>query len=160
MEEEYQPTKKEVLGEMWDGVRSSFTKEKASKVGKPFKEFGNAGLEVGWTLLTMPYVIPSFVRGCKDDAVKPSYEFDSNAEMVGAYTGCIGGLVADVGQIVGYAYAVKHDHPEILLIPVATNVASGLYEIGRKMYGNAKQRVLEKHKTGTLEETIETAKQE
>jgi hypothetical protein len=42
------------------------------------------------------------------------------------------------------------------LIPVATSVVSGIYEIGRKIYSNAKGRVLEKHKPESLEATFET----
>lgn len=59
-------------------------------------------------------------------------------------------------QVMGYSYAVEHDHPEALLIPIVTNVASGVYEAGRSVYDNARQRVLKKHKLGGLEATVQT----
>ena len=62
MTKEYEPTKKEVLSEMWNRIRNKFTKENASKVGKSLKNFGAyAGGKAG-VMLAIPYIIPTTVR--------------------------------------------------------------------------------------------------
>jgi len=166
MTDEYQSTRKEVLSEILNGVRSGvrskFTKENASKVGKSLKDFGAYAVGTGGRMLAFLYIAPTVVRIIRDPKPdKPdsdSSPYYSSAEIIGGYTGTIGGIVADFGQVVGYTYAATEDHPEFLLIPVATNVASGVYEIGRKIYSDAKERFLEKHKPEGLEATVETAK--
>jgi hypothetical protein len=156
MADEYQPTKREVLSEIWNGVRSKFTRENTSNVGKSLKDF--VGMYAVGTafMVGMPYAIPTYARGFKNHE-NSDYDLEMNAQIVGEIGGIVTGVVADIGQVVGYGYAVKEDHPEFLLIPVATNIASGVYEIGRKMYNNARQRVLDKHKSESLEATLETA---
>jgi hypothetical protein len=148
MAEEYQPTRIEILSEIWNGVR---------RCGKSLKDFGKYARKQGELMLTIPYIIPTAVRNIRNAKSDGDLSKYSLAKNIGGITGVIGGLVADIGQVVGYGYAVKEDHPEFLLIPVATNVASGVYEIGRKMYANARERVLEKHKPKGLEATLETA---
>ena len=73
----------------------------------------------------------------------------SESEEKGAWTGLISGVVIDLGQVVGYYYLAINDHPEVLRIPVATNVISGSYELVRFSYRNARrnarQRLLERH---------------
>jgi len=42
-----------------------------------------------------------------------------------------GGVASIIGlgfQAYGYMYAVKNDHPELLLVPITTNIISGIYE--------------------------------
>ena len=43
--------------------------------------------------------------------------------------GIFSGIAIDVAQVMGYAYVAENDHPELLLVPVVTNVLSGIYEI-------------------------------
>ena len=54
----------------------------------------------------------------------------------------------------GYYYAVKKGYPELLPIPIVTNVASGVYEITRTMYKRAKQRLLEENLSKNLESKV------
>jgi len=154
MTDEYQPTRKEVLSETWNGVRSKFTRENASKFGKSLKAFSEYTLGIGSLMLAIPYIVPTAVRNFRN--VDENTSKTTLAEDIGGYTGTACGILADIGQLGGYYYVAKEGYPEFLLIPVATNLASGIYEIGRKMYNDAKQRVLEKHKPEGLEATLET----
>ena len=157
MTKEYEPTKKEVLSEMWNGIRNKFTKENVSKVGKSLKDFGACAGGIAGVMLAIPYIIPTTVRDFRNS--NGDTGGNSLAQNIGGYTGVFSGLVADIGQVLGYSYAVKENHPEFLLIPIATNAASGAYEIGRKMYFNAKKRVLENYNSKDLEATLKAEEQ-
>ena len=211
MTEEYNPTKKEILNEMWGGITASSRrvthkvgksfkgisskagrslKETSNKIERSFKEtsyrvrksFKEAPYKVGRSLIIsgksfgftalltarLSHTLPTFIRyGCDANVKSDTNETPptqrkkslgefSRYEVISVVSGICSGLVVGVGgQLSGYVYALEKGYPEVLLIPVATNVASGAYEIGRKMYNNARQRVLEKHKTEGLEATIQ-----
>jgi hypothetical protein len=156
MPEEYQPTRKEVFGEMVNGVRQYFSGDNLKNIGSKLKQTGGNFLTAVGLVSVCPYILPTTIRGVKDAKTSSSGETEFDAtHHVGYSTGLLGGLALDVVQITGYSYAVENDHPEALLIPVVTNVASGVYEVGRSMYKNARERVLEKHKTEGLEATLQ-----
>jgi hypothetical protein len=157
--QEYKPTKKEVFNEILNEFKSkSIAKSKsitnrASKAGKSLKDFGKVYV-VGTALMAgMPYAIPTYARSFKEAKENPSY-FETNAEDTGANCGFITGTMVDIGQFLGYVYAVSEDHPEALLIPLATNVLSGAYEIGRNIYKNTEKKLIEKHNIKNLESEV------
>ncbi|MDP4039696.1 MAG: hypothetical protein Q8P57_03900, partial [Candidatus Pacearchaeota archaeon] len=107
-----------------------------------------------------PYILPTTIRLFKYEETSSSEESSEEIKLdathhVGFSAGFFAGIGLDIAQVMGYSYAVEQDHPEALLIPVVTNVASGVYEVGRSMYKNARQRILEKHKTEGLEATLQ-----
>ena len=156
MTEEYQPTKKEVFGEMVKEIRQHFRGDNVKNIGSKLKQTGENFLVAAGLVSICPYILPTIIRGVKDSK-SSSYEntqFDAT-HHVGYSIGLLSGLALDVAQVMGYSYAVEHDHPEALLIPVATNVTSGVYKIGRSIYNNARKKVLEKHKTEGLEAKLQ-----
>ncbi len=157
MEEKYRPTKGEVWGEVWNGIKSKFTKEKFSRTGKALKDFSEEWYEGTKGMVILPYVVPSVrrsVREYKRDVKFPLW----TVKDTGVAAGFVTGFVADMGQIIGYGYVVSKGHPEVLLIPVVTNVASGVYETGRSLYRDAKQKVLDRHDAEGLEAILQTEK--
>ena len=107
------------------------------------KEFRD--MAIGNTVLfaTSPYYISTTIRVLRE-AEDGQTKF-TRAQDCGGYLGCCMGIAAIVGQSIGYNYLTAHDHPGVLAIPVATNAISGIYELGRKAYMNAKHRSAEKH---------------
>lgn len=149
MTKKYQPTQREVYAEMWNGVKNSFSK----KIGKPLREFGYSAVTVIAGCAFGPYVVPTLARKLRRMDTKSSITQD-----IGIGVGMAGGIAAFVAQTAIYGYVAGYlKHPEVALVPVATNIASGLYEIGRKMHSDAKQRLLHKHKKKSLE-TLSSSK--
>ncbi len=144
MAEVYNPARKEVFGEMINGIRQSFGKDNLKNIGSKLKQTGKNFLVGAGLLSICPYVLPTTIRGVKDLESSSSEEtlFDST-HHVSFSTGLLSGLALGVAQVMGYSYAAENGHPEALLIPLATNVASGIYEIGRSMYDGARQKVLQ-----------------
>jgi len=156
MAEEYQPTRKEVFGEMVNEVKQYFSGDNLKNIGTKLRQTGQHFLKMTGAISLFPYVLPTTVRIIKDTKTSSSYKTGVDAtHNVGFPAGFVAGIGLDIAQVMGYYSAVKHDHPEALLIPVVTNVASGVYEVGRSMYKNARQRVLEQHKTEGLEATLQ-----
>jgi len=95
-------------------------------------------LEGAFYMNLVPYRMPTFARQqfepdttekkevYSDGFVKPLNE---RAEGAGVLFGVVGYFV----QLSLYCYACQKGHPEVLAIPVATNLASALYEKGRKV---------------------------
>ncbi len=147
MVENYNPTRKEVLREAFSGVNLKNTRSKLKQVGGDFIAMASISS-------LCPYIIPTTVRLHRDiESLGEKVEIDV-ADYIGLSAGLIAGVGSYIVQVGGYLYAVEHDHPEALLIPVATNVVSGVYEVGRKIYNNARQKILDKHNAEGLESTL------
>jgi hypothetical protein len=153
---EYKPTGKEVFGEMVNGIRQYFSDDNFKNIGSKLKQTGENFLVAAGAVSICPYILPTTIRRIKDSKSSSNEDIQFDAtDHIGYSTGFLSGMALDFAQIIGYSYAMEHNHPEALLIPVVTNVASGVYEVGRSMYKNARQRVLEKHKTEGLEATLQ-----
>ena len=92
----------------------------------------------------MPYVIPSIASSF---VIKNDLKEEPGNELPGSVLG----LFSLAAQAYGYYYLYKKGHPEILLLPVATNVVSGIYEWAR----SAKRRVAVRKSSSELENRIE-----
>lgn len=80
-----------------------------------------------------PYAIPSFIREyIIYKKTGKGIEIDLGSHE--GTTGLIAGSLVSSG--IGFAggYALAHGHAEVLLIPVATNAVSGIYELGRLVF--------------------------
>lgn len=143
MTDNYEPTRKEVWKEVYNGIK--IDNEKRERLREGIKKVCNGIVDyVGgtWMTGTCGYIIPSAIRSLKEESAE-------NQENVGTPVpfnmGCITGLCLGLAQIVLYLdFAFKDNHPEVLLIPASTNVASEIYEIIRKSYKNAERRVITK----------------
>ena len=148
MTKEYNPTRKEILREVVNGVSLKNT-------GSKLKQAGGDFIAAASIFSLCPYIFPTTIRVRND--IKSSGEkvkLDVT-DHIGFGAGIIAAIGSYVAQAGGYLYAVKHDHPEALLIPVVTNVVSGAYEIGRKAYNNTRQKLISKHNKN-LESVLET----
>jgi len=144
MEEEYKPTKKEICSEML-----SVAKKGLQTAARQTSRFGAGFLFTS----TSPYTLATHIRFL-DSWLKGGEEEGPRAVTFGAVLGFY------VAMAQGITYALvsgKESHPEILLIPAATNVASGAYELGRWMYKDAKKRILERRGSQGLESKVGTA---
>ena len=154
MAEDYKPSKKEVIGVIIDGVKNKIPSYDISKIGDSIKEFSlatSAGIAI---LLTAPYIIPHFIRNTKNVKINIPGGVDT-----GGYFGTTLGVASLIGQAAGYHHlSTVYDRPEWLLVPVATNVISGVYEIGRFIYNKAEQEFLKNHKPNSLESKVESLK--
>jgi len=160
MNKDYEPTKGEILEEAFSQVRTLVHKDNIKETFNTIEEFGKTAWRFGLFMVTTPYMLPTAVRNYRDGSSEgklgnPKYE---QAQYAGALTGFFGGIGADVAQMAGYLYLDFNGHPEVLAIPVATNVASGIYELGRSVCSNARQRLKEKRRISALEEEVSLAK--
>ncbi len=143
MTEKYEPSSREVRAEIWRGLKDS-CREKVKK-GEPLKEFAGFFGGIGMLMVISPYAVPTAVRVVKDTGLDDGIDDYSLAQNMGGYAGALGGFLADAGQVAGYIYCYNHGCPEIIALPVTTNVVSGIYELGRIAYKNARQRAIERH---------------
>lgn len=146
MPENYEPKPHEIFTFLWQEFGNLFRKENVSRTGKSLKQFGFFGVSMFGIVITAPYYIPTAIReAIHINAGKyPSGKY-SLAQNLGGWTGLLGGITADIGQVLGYSYLSSHEHPEVIAIPLATNAFSGIYELSRKAYRYGRQRLIEKH---------------
>lgn len=143
MREEYQPSTREICAEIWSRGEDSH-KRNLQIAGSALKEFCFSSTKICAITALGLYTIPTVGRKIREEiAIKD--EIDSLPKHYGELTGGAIGTVAGVVQLFGYCHLATGDHPELLSIPVATNIISGIYELGRTSYRNARQRLLEKH---------------
>jgi hypothetical protein len=65
-------------------------------------------------------------------------------------TGMLTGFYLDFLQVMGYSFAVDNDHPEVLGVPIITNIASAVYERVR----NRKAKPTNRDETKTLDDVV------
>ena len=128
--QKYQPTQKEILNEMGYQLGENLKKfkEKSLVTIKNTKDFFSGYLTGVVDTIALTHVGNSVLEkvftGLFEEK-NTSVEETSESNIRGASIGAITSLIAQ-----GYIYykLVDDGHPETLLIPVATNIASGLYE--------------------------------
>jgi hypothetical protein len=130
-EKEYKPSRKEVFNEIGNRVKTS-SKIALNHLKRNASDFINTQ--------KILYTFPSALKS------KQKYGKLTFGDGLGA--------LADVGQIVFYfgniidaitpenTFGFEHNY---WLIPVATNVASGLYEAGKAIYKNTEKKLIEKY---------------
>jgi hypothetical protein len=126
--------------------------ENTKKFLKPSKEgmMEAARVVVGFPFLinAAPYMIPSIVRCCREES--PSSEekmsFSDKLAIGAVYINTLG---LAYGHIAAYVEACENGY-EVLAIPAITNIASGIYEMGKK----AKKDLIKEHWDRNLESKI------
>lgn len=142
MREKYEPTRREVVREMARSLKVSRANLKSLK--NIAMDFVASATSTAFALYIIPKVARC-IRSKEDSSNSEEVDFSSDIQEIGLYAGFITGVVSWSAQTAAYSYAARNGHSEALLIPVATNVASGVYEIGRFMYNRARDRLLERH---------------
>ncbi len=139
MKLEYKPNLREIVKEIGSDVKKFFdnTPTMLKATYGTAKIFGKAtgGVIVG------PYIIPSIVQAFRkiDSEIKPIKQHEV---IVGQALGVMPGSLVIFSQMHLYSDLIRKGHPEVLLVPVATNILSGIYEWGR----SAQRRLVKKHK--------------
>ncbi|MCX6750656.1 MAG: hypothetical protein NTZ83_04320 [Candidatus Pacearchaeota archaeon] len=132
--QEYKPARKEVFNELGNEVKTS-----SKKAWNCLKRNVGDFIETQKII----YTFPSLFEG------KQKYGKLTFGDGLG--------MIADMGQLVFYmGNIIDAIEPDNLfgfnhnywLIPVATNVASGIYEAGRKIYKNTEKKLIENHNKG------------
>lgn len=157
MTENYNPTRKEVFHEMYNNLKTKFSKENISKMEEPVSNFMKMYAKSAAITIFMPHVIPTFYRLIDDSINVLSYD-KIDVKKVGTLCGLLTGSLVAMGQLIGYGYVVEKDHPEILLFPLATNVISGAYEIGKKIYNKTKEKMIQNNPEGIEKIIVEEEK--
>ena len=143
---------------MWEGFKSNFKKEKLTYSAKSTAYALDGGDALFYSSIA-PYIIPSVARFFINGEGSSSNRENSIGEDVPILAGLFLGVVGWGGQFLLYEHVARQkEHPEGLLMPLITNLISGGYELARKSYGNAKQRIVEKNSANPLEKTLETSK--
>jgi hypothetical protein len=143
MAEEYKLSRKEVLEEMVSLAKEGI-KEKWSSFKQAVKDgtgFSGSYFNVLCHLSYLPYAIPLFARNYREahsSSSETSLDEMSPEEKLGGTLG-----ILSAGLIHGFAIreVCVSKEPSLLLIPLATNIISGAYEIGKPLYQKAKERV-------------------
>lgn len=119
-----------VLGE--DQIRIDRVRVKASKncVADFCKGFGLVSV----ILNISPYILPTAIKSNTDDTLTDlTYASgDPHAKREGSAMGYAAGIVGLVGQVAIYGHLAREGNLEYLLIPIATNLISLIYEKSRK----------------------------
>ncbi len=132
MTENYKPSKKEVFNELGNQIKSG-----SNKALNFIKKTRNAFIH----LQKPVYALPTFIRkkGWNTSGI------DGN--ILGGVTGAFF-AGAQITFYMGNACNSYFPDNELWLIPVVTNVASGVYEIGRGIYKKTERKLIEKHNKG------------
>lgn len=147
---DYEPRGKEIRAEMWNDLKGKLGCVK--DCAKDLKDFGVLAAQMSIGLTIAPYLMPSLIRTGKEvsrdiEAGRRKKREFTIAEDCGAFTGLVAALAVNVGQVYLYSSLANNEHPEVLAIPVATNVVSGMYELVRSSYKNAYSRLTEQNKS-------------
>lgn len=156
MAKEYNVSGKEIIEEMlFKGNRddsSHINKGKKKKIVDFLYNYS-----VGLEMIPLLYRVPSIVRLNREYSKEHKDESteDTWADILGGLAGQATAMAVHMASALClYEPAIRKGHPEILLIPVATNIASGIYEAGRKAYEDAEQRVIQNKKDSGLEKKL------
>lgn len=148
MTDKYQPTLKEIVCEMKNGLVPSSIRKLGISLVKILKHVGL--MSVGGTLVvnSCGYLVPTILRffdECKDDGPFPS--LNPYEEMTALGLSLII-TVPSAGLSGVYHISVYLKNPKYLAIPLTTNAISLVYET----YREAKQRLIEK--TDSLDDRL------
>ena len=139
----YKPTLREIAKEMGTPLVREYSKA-SNAIRRGFKNIGDlalGGLFGGTTGLVGGYITPSAIRYFRELKQNCSVEEEPSSSMI--IGGRLGTLLTGASQGLGYGYFCEKGHPEVLLIPLVTNLASGLYE----WYNHSKNKVIREHQT-------------
>ncbi|MFA4960421.1 MAG: hypothetical protein WC548_02045 [Candidatus Pacearchaeota archaeon] len=123
-----------------------------NEMGRQTGAFLNGFCKAEVGLFLAPYVTPTTRRVVKEciEKIKRVEKVPSDEMLFGYSFGFIAGVLTTFGEIYLYSYLITHDHPESLLIPVTTNLASAGYEL----YKKTKEEIKERNQFSQLEQTV------
>lgn len=168
MTESYEPSRKEIFGEIFRPMKNYVSKNNIKRLGQEIIDGGKMFLLGTASLAVLPYALPSSVKVLIEcEAERKSFKvkvkdvrssISAYSEDMGVVSGLVAGVTLNIGQVMAYNYLVKNNHPEVLLIPLATNAVSGIYEGGRYLYRKAKNRLIKKHRE-SLESAVSSSQE-
>jgi len=149
--ENYEPSikdiSKRICGDMYNGIKKAITPSRKGVI-----EAAEVVIGAPIAMNILPYVIPSLIAGIKNtENSNCSDTKESLVYNIGYGSAAIGGSVLFGSQAYLYAGAVINGSPEVLGIPIVTNLLSGIYEIGKKTRAN----LINENKQNSLESKID-----
>jgi hypothetical protein len=134
---DYEPKLTEIVTETFKDIGRAVTP--TGEIGRGIKAVAKGVCEFGKGFIISTvytgiaaYCIPTTVRKLKDDSIHlPDREYLIAATAAG-------NVIGTVTFLIGNGYLIYQYGPKVLLVPVATNAASYIYEKGRK----TKQRLI------------------
>ena len=139
----YNPNKKEVFSE----IKQNF--------GKQINEFNSYTLVAGLSTSIVLHAFTTYKR-VNTELYRHLKRPETSAGECGIAIGIAGGVLANLGLLGGYVYLTINDHPEVLLIPLATNLASIVCDHGRTRYKNARQKLIREREKPSNKSTNQT----
>jgi hypothetical protein len=149
-EASYKPTTGEVLGEM-----GSMLKDFRSSLSEPIKDVSKFFSSIIKVNLA-PYFIPTTIYRLDAKLDDRKEEKIDNSNRWGDFVGLAGlsiqaAIYYSIVTSKGDSEVLEKGHPEVLLIPLATNLASGAYEF----YRIARENVVKKTTKGLEKKVVE-----
>lgn len=156
MDKKHEPTRKQVLEEICNELKKPI-KELSSKACYWLKEIGKPSLAIivggifGSRILYSAPTILRVQRERKEGKHKKAHEEDlfytdsALIEVTCEMGILLSTLVSFLAQSSYYTNEISQGRYKMCLIPLATNLISGCYELGRKKYIDARKRLVEKH---------------
>lgn len=145
----YLPTRKEVWNEIWNRVKNKVKIKDYPRKREVLNEFGKGFYESAKNIALFPYRVPTALRGLGKILTNQDYN-PSPAKSVGIMLGASTGLISLIGQLAGWAVwemslTNNSDDLKYLFIPIATNIISGVYEIGKSKYDSVARTLYERN---------------
>ena len=145
IEDKVEITPKQVFGEIYKDV-----KEGTGKALRASYDFTKEMVLCGGEIALFPIYIPSYIRKYNNDELrynKHQIKAHNNELTLSKTIGSIAGSILGMGGVIaqGFVYGAKDNWKEALAILATTNIASGLYELGRKHYHKTKDKLVAKH---------------
>ena len=137
---EYSPSAKEIINEVHQDVKDYLSK----KPYVPYLNFFSSTIQSSIFTIVMPYIIPTTIRYLKKN--DPLSAKVDEVKSWGYIFGFFFGITTS--SIVYMDHLNKNNILEYLLIPVATNLGSGIYETGK----SARKRLIIKNELIKLAE--------
>jgi hypothetical protein len=135
---------------MTDHYRTSLRERVVDYVTETSSKF----LVASSALVISPYIVPSVIRTLREADERSKLENYPNkftmSDNVTYTTGIFTGFYLDFLQVMGYSFAVDNEHPEVLGVPIITNIASALYERVR----NRRAKPTNQDKAKTLDNVV------
>jgi len=142
MADEYKSIEENVLGEL---------DEKFEKVKGPIREFAKYGIGAFYGVVATPFRIPTFIRKFHNEQTHLDRQGAKDSEILGTIIGTFGGMTANALLALYAVSEAGQENYVPALTVLATNVASGFYELGRSPISRREKKELQERLTGEKE---------
>lgn len=154
MNETYNPSKGEVTVEVVKDISKD-----AINFGYGLTESVFTTLKVTLAISAAPYFTSSFIRSAKSRELFTKKIQPSAPLFLGYSAGIFAGVTSLFLQVNEYNKIIN-EHPEILAVPVATNLASLALEGVRNKAKTAREKLIEQHSVRSLDKVVKESQED